>query len=295
MVDKKLPIFLGLKNEFPDFATPFKGFGHDIVIVNESGGLFWAENTCSHMGTRFCSEKIKDHQSISCPYHGRPIGEFEPLDVWENFVFLKSDKSVSWVKGPIERVIMESLRFIDEDIGECFQTEFTTGKFPFYLWMQNTMDPGHLKTVHSDFSSVIAPRPQTVLFEEGGVLSSYILPVKKAAEDSFSSRVKNNSFPYFRHISVAPNLSVSSFMNIIYSIESVIQDGEWSFVTTRYFTPKNVDVPAHILKASIAGHKKILDEDRAICEKVAKTYHPPLVFDPGEERIQHYLEAVGII
>ena len=226
---------------------------------------------CPHRGHALTYSK--------CPYHGltfpvpqgcfkdegTPVGEFDDL----------------WCEK------------IEDDLGAPFFTYDMPVKAPISLWMQNTMGCNHVTTVHAEtFARVFASTtPIDVGIGENG--SHHSLLVKPEVVEVYKRIIGDGVGNKFFHAVEYPNLSVTSFLDVFYSFETVKKNSTGCRVTTKFFLSKKNPAPRPLVDAAIEMNKKILLEDRKIVESWAETYEDVkhVNFLKNEKRIQSYLHS----
>ncbi len=188
------------------------------------------------------------------------------------------------------------LHAIGNDLGKEFGWHEMQVKAPFHLWIQNTADPNHLKTIHGEtFAKLFRDFiPHEEKISEDRMVSSYRMNVKYDIAKRYMKYKTKDFRSDFFHMIVFPHLSITSFLNIFYSIETAVQDGEWTNITTRFFTSKNANIPKLLCKMALEANIKVLEEDRFIVNWWAEGQYEkiPSVILPGENRIHEYRKAL---
>jgi phenylpropionate dioxygenase-like ring-hydroxylating dioxygenase large terminal subunit len=268
----------------------FELFGEHVIAKREKGKLVVAKNSCKHRHFKVAEGCGKG--PIKCQYHGQRFNYEKQYIHHEfgEFVFLPQFLGKS-----------ELLTKLD-DIGEEFGSSEMEVKAPFHLWIQNTADPNHLGTIHkTSFSKLFDnSRPENVYLSE--FESSYSMRLKDEVSDKYKKYVTNEAMAdmgWFHYLGF-PNLSVTSFMGIFYSVEYANPAPIGCVVNTRFFVAKNSKVPKLLKSMALEANIKILLEDKELVEKWAHGYQ----YDGseqwmnGEDRIKRYcdeLKARGFV
>lgn len=279
--------YLCLKRDIPEGGYEVvEGFSGSYLVQKKQGKISIAKNECPHRGFRLADCGGKG--AIKCKYHGQRF-EFQSVlshREFGEFLFLPEYLGESKALGELSK-----------GIGDQFGEYRQSVKAPFHLWIQNTMDPNHLTTAHKDsFSKLFeGTRPESVYLSE--FESSYTMRIKDEVVERYEGHFGALSSGDFYHYMGFPNVSVTSFLGVFYSIESVVhKPGAGCVVNTRFFkkageTSKKSDLLARVaLEANI----KILQEDKALVEKWAETHKPKkeVKWMQGEERIRRYQDEL---
>ena len=233
--------------------------------------------TVQPMPRDLCPHRGHALQYSKCPYHGLtfpvPQGCFKQENV------------------PRETTDDDWCEKIEDDLGASFFTYDMPVKAPASLWIQNTMDCNHLASVHADslarvFSSYT---PHHVCINESG--SSWRLSVKPEVVDVYRGIIGDGVGTEFFHAVSYPSLSITSFLDVFYSFETVKPGKTETRIRTVFHLSKKNPAPRPLIDAAIEMNKKILLEDRKVVESWAQTYedHKHVNFLKNEERIQAYL------
>jgi phenylpropionate dioxygenase-like ring-hydroxylating dioxygenase large terminal subunit len=223
--------------------------------------------------------------TIRCPYHGQRFDYEHKVRHHEfgEFVFLPSFLGAS--------------KFLSEfSVADEFCEMRTPVKAPFHLWIQNTMDTHHLNAIHGKtfgklFDSQLPENVNISEFE-----SSFTVRIKDEICDKYAKYGDPDSDLFksgWTHYMGFPNLSVTSFLGIFQSVESVepTPDGG-CMVSTRFFAgPK---VPKLLKQMAMTANHAILNEDAAIVERWARSYKQGSECEwlPGESRISAYAQEI---
>lgn len=209
-----------------------------------------------------------------CPYHAMQSAKFNCSET------KVSEVDPTWAEK------------IEEDLGAIFFTFDMPVKAPASLWMQNTMDHHHVPIIHKDTLSQVFEThiPFDVCISDNA--SSHRLKVKPEVVNTYLRICGNLVTDSFYHVVSYPNLSVTSFLNVFYSFETVKDNSEGCRVTTKFFRSKSNPIPGALAEAAIEMNKRILKEDRAIVESWAETYADITHCNwlSGEDRIKAYCE-----
>jgi len=263
-----------------EYAT-FSLFGDEVIAKNGKGKITVAKNACKHRGFKVAS--CAGRGPIKCQYHGQRFEYENALRHHEfgEFIFVPSYLGSSSV-----------LSSISEEIGEEFGSNEMTVQAPFHLWIQNTADPNHLATAHKNsFSKLFdGNRPENVYLSE--FESSYTMRIKDEVVDRYREHYPECS-DHFTHILGFPNLSVTSFLGVFYSVEYANPSALGSHVKTRFFARKGLS-PGFLCRVALESNKKILQEDKALVEAWAINYkyNPNTQWLPGEARIKRYADEI---
>lgn len=255
-----------------------------IGTKSEDGEIIIARNSCRHRGFKIGAGCGK--LPLYCPYHGQRFDFDRKMETknYGGFVFVG--------KNIFEPNIPDLLQ-IGADLGEEMGSYQQKVKCRFHLWMQNTADPNHLRTIHANtFCKLFKDfRPYDVVIDKNW--SSYKMTLKASVKDSYS-RYSGESSDVFQHWLIYPCLSITKFMNVFYSVESAIPlPDKTCEVTTRFFLNKNVTTMSERVQDFVCRENiKILEEDRRAMENWEPTYdrHLTTSWLPGEERVRHYVE-----
>lgn len=276
------PIFLCLSRDVEEgeYVAALAG---EAVVWKSGGEFFAAENVCPHRGFPFAQDR--GSLPITCPYHGIRVCEQNALTLgpvsnrW-GFLFVGDSQ------------LNDDTRRSMASIGKQFGEVVTHVRAPFQLWMQNTADPNHLRTVHPEFSKLFVGKPEMEWISPDSTASSYRIEVAQKAVDRYERTIGAMLPPYFVHSMVGPTLSITSFLGVFISVETAERTGDGCVVRTRFFTADNVDVPASLLKVAMVRNRAILEEDRDIVERWALG-RPWVKGNPlrGESRVAAYMET----
>lgn len=290
----KAPAFLGLTRNIDNFmqivSVPLRTT--QVVSKQESdiGPLYrYASNRCQHRGMEVVNDDIKHPCEIKCPYHGQHFIPNQAADREGEFLFSPPDGDQDWLE-PGPRAV---LRWFTDQIGEQYQELQTRGAFPWYAWMINTMDVHHLRHVHPGFQRLFPAgvKPEREIF--GKYYSSYTLDVDPKVVESFKKRIDGNVSEFFWHATVFPNLSLTSFLGCLFSVETVLP-GMITTVQTRYFVNKKFHVPDAVVRAAMKSNIEILQEDRDILSRLGRGFDLDGSYWPGEGRIKHFIDLVKL-
>lgn len=235
--------------------------------------------TVQPMPRPICQHRGHVLDGNKCPYHGltSPI----PDSCFVSEPVSRGTFDITWCES------------IEDDLGQAFFTYDMPVKTPAHLWMQNVMDHHHVPIIHKDsFARQFASHiPYDVCI--GNKASSHRLRVKPEVIEVYKRLCGDGVSDNFYQITEYPHLSVTNFLNVFYSFETVkaVSANECR-VTTKFFRSKNNRSPSVLSEAYIEANKEILKEDRAIMESWAGTYHDHKHVNwlPGEDRIKHYVE-----
>ncbi len=243
-------------------------------------------NKCAHRGFKVAEEH--GNLPIKCPYHGRAYNFEKTFDTdqFGEFIFV--------VKDEIGIFEVACSNFGDA-LGAEFGSYAQTVDAPFYLWMQNTADPNHLRSIHkSGFAELFeGVKPQDVVIKYN--YSSYTMPIKENIVRKYEKAICPIEDHTFFHAMIGPNLSITSFLGLFYSVEAANHiDDYTTHVETRFFVGKNSKVPMLIRQSALQSNIKVLREDKAAVEKWAETFdiRDSPEWLPGEERIQAYIKMI---
>lgn len=283
--------YLCLDKDLPakgDFRTMCADGIGSVVVITKDGHPVVAKNECRHRGFQVC-EKEFGTLPIDCPYHGQRFFFEKKTEafVFNNFVFLKSLETI--LPPAIKAIRLGNEFFEKKMIVGCSRS----------MWIQNTMDCNHLEYVHKDgFANVFAERYPVHMGTIEGHSSFHELLVKPEIVEFYRKHcdVPRGTDLYaperFTHSVVGPNLSVTTFLGIFTSIEIITPVAKnFCSVHTRFFTTLGVTVSKHLLRAARIANERILEEDKAICERWAQgnPTKQDVVWMSGEERIRQYV------
>lgn len=279
--------YLCLTRDIPEGKFKcFEQHGRKLVAKKSDGFITVADNICAHR-----SFKVAEGEGalpIKCPYHGHPFDFESELStlVSGEFVFCGEPKG-SAVPGAYPKMIL----------GEQFGESRMFVKAPFHLWMQNTADPNHLRTVHPEtfhklFANTI-PKKVIIL----GKTSAYCLDVAPEIVNKYSRWADPESELFkdgFCHSLCFPHLSATSFLGCFFSVETALPVGKGCEVHTRFFVAKDSKLPDLMKNMAMTNNRQILEEDRLLVERWAETYqnHQNVKWMPGEERIAAYVDQL---
>jgi len=262
----------------------FEAMGESYIAKKEQGKITVARNACSHRGMRVADCAGKG--AIKCKYHGKRFG-FEGRVAhyeFDEFIFAPSYLGSSKV-----------LPGISGEIGEEFGRHEQFVKAPFHLWIQNTSDPNHLGYVHKDsFANLFeSDKPENVYLSE--FESSYTMRVRDDVVERYRKHFKEAIGPTdFHHIIGFPNLSVTRFLGVFYSVESANPVADGCRVVTRFFLRTGLKAPPALIDMALEDNKKVLLEDKEAVERwaIGYKYDPNTQWLPGEERIKRYCDEI---
>lgn len=284
--------YLCLTRDLPakgDFRTMHADGIGSVVVITKEGHPVVAKNECRHRGFQVC-EKEFGALPIDCPYHGQRFF-FEKKTqafVLNDFVFLES----------IEKMLPPAIKAIR--LGEEFFEKQMVVGCSRSMWLQNTMDCNHLEYVHKDgFANVFAERYPIHMGTIEGHSSFHELLVKPEIVEFYRKhcdvpRGTNLYAPErFTHSVVGPNLSITTFLGIFVSVETIQPLEGGCIVNTRFFTTTGVTVSKHLLRAARVANERILEEDKDICDRWAlgNPEKKDVVWMSGEERIRQYVAS----
>lgn len=280
------PIFLCTTDDVPEGTHfPISLFGRRLIVFNKMNNYAVYENRCSHRGMPFTYEP--GTCKLTCRYHGKSFSFNNPLEMFQCGKFLL-------FKRPSEETD-QALSEFSSRLGEKFGELETYTSAPFHLWMANTMDPHHLRVVHKNgFAKMFddPPRVFEEMFATGDYLSSYKIRVKDSVRSEYMRHFKMSMPLSFSHVSLFPNLSLTSFLGVFYSIETMIPCVNGTKIKTAFYTRKNLKVSKLLCNLAMRSNRKTLDEDAELLNEFAKTYDPNREINwlPGEDRVRKYLE-----
>lgn len=228
--------------------------------------------TCHHRGFSY--------EGSVCPYHGIKSGQMD--------CFARP-------KTSFELVTDDEFSRFHSSVGECFYTYSQEVKCHFSLWMQNTMDVGHLKTAHPQFADIFQSDfwPHSIGFSENKMVSRYKLNVKKNVAIRYEKILSEECPSEFYHLTGFPNFSATSFLNVFFSIEHVKDLGpNLCRVDTTFYTRKGLHLPDVILAAARKANEVVLLQDKQLMERWAPTARVTGNWLPGEDRIRVYNELL---
>lgn len=270
------------ENEWRTFSL----FNQEIIVKNEKGAYIVASNACKHRHFKVANGCGKG--PIRCQYHGQRFGFERKLNHYEmgEFIFSPNFLQSSSI-----------LTKLSESIGDEFGEHKMQVKAPFHLWVQNTADPNHLGTIHkTSFSKLFdSTRPENVYLSE--FESSYTLRIKDDIIEKYSRLFKmpsDEKLNWFHYIGF-PNLSVTSFLGVFYSIETANPiDKNTCEVHSRFFLAKDTKMPKILTSMALENNRKILLEDKELVEAWAKgyKYDGTEAWMQGEERIKRYADEI---
>lgn len=273
-----------------------------IARAGEGGKVLVDNNICPHRGFPIVNSANLGEKGTPlpthCPYHGmafKAAGD-HPAFVIGDFIFATA-RPFAVPKG------WERLEWFSERLGERFHHRRTDVAAPWELWVQQTMDPHHVAHVHrsgfaTQFLDLVSP--EDVFFSDDLRVSGYRIPVKdevfKRYFEMLCSRPQLAGAPvpepYFRHITVFPGLSITSFLGVFFSVEETLPMKfypDQSVVFTEFFSARDMRVPPILLKRAADSNEKILQEDKRALEAFVSGGCPerePGFFMAGEERIK---------
>lgn len=260
----------------------FDLFNKSYIAKKEKEKITVAENSCSHRGFKVAD--CGGRGPIKCPYHGQRFN-FEKLQrhhEFGEFIFVPTYLGSS-----------QQLSEISPLIGEEFGQHKQFVKAPFHLWMQNTADPNHLSTAHKEsFSKLFdGSHPENVYLSE--FESSYTMRIKDEVVERYQKHFSEANSDFYHYLGF-PNLSVTSFLGVFYSIESANPVDGGTEVLTRFFMRKGIK-PGLFGSLALESNEKILKEDKELVESWAKNYkYDPetIKWLPGEARIKRYADEI---
>lgn len=195
--------------------------------------------------------------SSACPYHGLCLSSV-PASCDRSFPVFDFDQGIG------DRMV--------EDMGDRFFSVELSVSAPWWLWMQNTADFLHVKSVHPHFSAQLEGMPFDVRISADLQNSSHKIAASHRVAHSIQRLLKKDLPKTFTHVLKYPALSMTSFMDVFYSIETAWEKGASScLVSSHFFLSKRNRAPAGLIAAVKEANRKILDEDRQIVEAWAPT------------------------
>lgn len=292
-------LYLCLKRDIPKCSfKAFDMFGACLVgYTGNDGRIKVARNICAHRGFRIF-EGEGEFKNPRCPYHGLP---FNPEKGPEQFEVFESGEAV-FISKPVAGEDTRIKPLFPVVLGEEFGFLTQKVKAPFHLWMQNTADPNHLKTVHPEtFTRLFASyEARSEAFETN--YSAYSMDLNDDVVRRYERYFIQEPNPWhdwgFTHMMFYPHLSVTSFLGVFFSVETAIptpEDESSTSVYTRFFVAPESKVPRLLKKMAMENNFTILQEDKDIVERWANQYNnEPGFFLKGEDRIKHYLAWLKI-
>lgn len=282
------PFYICLTRDIPEGGyRSFTLFGQNLIAKKEDGKITLAENICHHRGFRAGGPCGK--LPVHCRYHGLPF-------TFRNTIPAEAVGEMLFANLSSEVMLSYDLIQFNELLGEQFGEYTQLVNATPDLWMQNTADPNHLKTIHPEtfahnFDGNI---PYNIRIDES--ISSYCMKIKKEVHQRFQPFM-GDRHPLqdgFFHLTVYPHLSITSFLGVFMSIETAnfVDDGKLTEVRTRFFTAKDAKVPNYLCTLAMQNSIEILQEDKALVEEWAETAHltPHTFCIQGEERIKAYIQ-----
>lgn len=228
--------------------------------------------TCAHRGHPIVDGK--------CPYHG--LAHPAPPSC-----FVEPKK--------IERTdALSDLVDLTREMGEPFGAVRQAVKAPFWLWMQNTADFRHLKTVHGrGFSRLFVGEPYDVTISQDLRHSSHRIKIRPELLRRYEDMGLKPTRDHFLHFLAFPALSMTSFMGVFYSREVAYGTGkDQCVVSTTFYKRKDADIPQGVLNSAMISNRQILKEDKELCEMWAPSAIVSGNWLPGEERVAAYCKLL---
>lgn len=267
-------------------------YDEDLLVTRTVEGILRLDrNACPHRG--FPMGHGAGRLPLKCGYHGLAFPQSGEYPVFES-------------EGMVWSVALPVLNGSEAEVlrlaalGKEYQQHSSRVDCQWEQWIQNTMDPNHVSEIHPDFCAILedGAKPFAVNVSEDLSVSSYRVPVKMDYAQRWRNVVGQILSADFFHVTVYPYLSVTSFMGIMGSVETAVPADKGgklgTLVRTRYFmAPGMFDaIPEAVRAASMEANKKLLQEDRKVCEKWARKRYVPrkAMWLPGEERIQAFLK-----
>lgn len=226
-----------------------------------------------------------------CPHRGFPIAENESFCRYHGF------------SQPFDCRLFEScwphpnnyddciMEWIYSNLGEQFHSVEQKVRAPWYLWMQNTADFLHVPHVHAggfaeQFSSTI---PFDVRISSDMANSSHRLMVKKSIRLSYELMLGKKLSEYsFAHVLKYPNLSITSFLDVFYSLESAHAEDGGCVVKTKFYLSNKNPAPRALIRSAILANERTLEEDRVAMETWALGYRETGNWLNGEGRVRAF-------
>lgn len=257
----------------------FKSFKNELIATVKQDKVVLSKNQCKHRGFKVAEGCGKG--MIKCPYHGQRFDFDRKVNHYEMGEFVFQPMFLNQSK--------ELVRITDE-LGEEFGRNCMTVYAPFHLWMQNTADPNHLQTAHKkSFAQMFDNhRPENVFISE--FESSYTMRIKDEVVERYQKHFPEASSDFYHYLGF-PNLSVTSFLGVFYSVEWAEPLGDDKCeVTTRFFARAGAKRNTLLERMALEANKELLDEDRLLVEDWSRSWSNSTECQwlPGEERIKAY-------
>lgn len=279
-------VYLCLKRDLENEKYRIIRFNeHEFVATTKDGKTLVAHNQCSHRGFPVC-QKLEGPLPISCPYHGKQFNFEKRIDTFElgEMIFLKDPNDNNFLNS-------EGISNIANELGKEFGRHKSILSSDPELWIQNTMDPNHLPHVHKEFSGLFhGTEPYEVECEEN--FSSYRMRVKEEVKNKYKQFGHCDSD--FFHATIFPYLSITNFLDIFLSVETVTRiNATTCEIDTRFFSSKLADIPNALCEQALEANIKVLKEDVETVNwwsygnRKLKDELP--IYMSGEKRIMHYV------
>lgn len=266
----------------------------ELIVWRKNGSLLAALNVCPHRG--FPIAAGIGELPLKCRYHGLRFNEVPQWNIYESCGFAFLGHPGDGAKDIDQMLIAGSFDLMGEEFGSVEEPV----RAPYSLWMQNTMDPKHVQYVHPGFVSIFAApvQPHSLSISDDNSVSSYRLNVVKDVAARYQRNLGSEIPSSFFHGSVSPHLSVTSFLNVFFSVETAqpIDGFARCVVRTRFFQRRGAAIPGTLLRLAMVRNRVLLKEDRDVVETWALGRPwAPSVWHSGEERIRAYRDSVGVV
>ena len=262
-----------------------------LVVRGDDQVLRGFYNVCRHHAAAVLTAAEGEARNLRCPYHGwtyslegelrgtpdftgvcdfdRAANGLAPVEtaVWENWVFVKLDRSGPSLENYLGGDLIGRMRELDLGNFHWVERRRYTLDCNWKVFVDNYLDGGyHVPYLHKGLDSVLDYSGYTI--ETGGrfCLQSSPVVAKGAEAQTGAVRKGDRAFYYWLY----PNLMINLYEGVM-DTNLVIPLGidRTEVIFDFYFT----DVSEHARErnlASVAVSERIQDEDVAICESVQR-------------------------
>lgn len=226
-----------------------------------------------------------------CPHRGYQIEDGKPCGY---HALIPNNACRAFINHDLPTFAYDPNLFKDIlfDLGDKFLTVEQEVKAPWFRWIENTMDFHHVKNVHKDFNEQLEGTPFDIRIGADKKNSSHRINVNKEKAHRFERIIGEPLDKTFLHILEYSRLSITSFMGILYSLETAVSNGQDCCVVTNFYLSKKRPVPPALVSRISEANVQILKEDKELVEKWAPTACNTGNWLPFEQRIRAFNECL---
>lgn len=308
-----------------DFIT-IKVSNTSIVIQNFEGEIRAFANVCSHRGSILQRSK-SGNRDLKCQYHGwkydkqgipqvsnklirespesKCLKKYE-LEIVGQFIFIKiinSNLSIDTFLGDAKLKLLQISEAMDRFIGE-YECLYNAN---WKIIIENTLEGYHIPTVHSQtFAKIGLKTVSKITNNYNDTHSDHLVETSETYKKHQLKlkrfiREKKLDHEGFYHLALFPNITIGSLYGTTVYI-GLLEPSDHNKTLFRYrlyhtakYTEPSTEIASIIGTQAIEFTKKVIEEDREICELTHEGMLSSEFFEPTittlEQRIEIFQRA----